>query len=266
VIALAFRRHCATAVMAAASVAGEGPLFLAEYVLRVIRVAVLLTLWRIIFAGRGEVSGLTLAAVLTYTLVAQALANQLDPRTGIEDAMWNGTFVNHFSRPMGIVGQFVAEMLGRWAVVLLCFTLPLFLLAPLFGVDPRPASAASGALATLSLGLGVSVGVALDFIFGALFVIVDTGVWVIENVRRAVGVLLSGALLPLALLPWGLGDIFSWLPFAAVASAPLRIYTATGDPRALMASQVLWSLILWPLALWMWRANRERLTGYGGGG
>jgi ABC-type uncharacterized transport system permease subunit len=31
-----------------------------------------------------------------------------------------------------------------------------------------------------------------------------------------------------------------------------------------MASQVVWAVVLWPLADWLWRANREKLVGYGG--
>jgi ABC-type uncharacterized transport system permease subunit len=257
------RPYWATAALSATSIAAESPLFLADYVLRFVRVAVLLTLWHTILRGRGEVSGMTLAAVLTYTLVAQAFADQLDPRSGISESMWNGSFQNHFTRPMGIVGQFAAEMSGHWSIGLVIFAVPLLLCAPLMGVDPRPVSPANGFLFMASLALGVSVGLALDFFFGALTVMLDIGEWVIESLRRAAATLLSGALLPLALLPWGLGDIFNWLPFAAVASAPLRIYTGTGDPLRLMATQALWSLLLWPLTQYLWRANRERLAGYG---
>ena len=71
-------------------------------------------------------------------------------------------------------------------------------------------------------------------------------------------------LLPLAVLPWGLGDAFQWLPFAAVASAPLRIFTGTGDPARLLLSQVVWSAVLWPLAGWLWTVQRERLVASGG--
>jgi ABC-type uncharacterized transport system permease subunit len=258
------QKYLATAALSATSIAAESPLFLADYVLRFVRVAVLLTLWRIVLGGHGEPSGMSLAAVLTYTLIAQAFADQLDPRSGIDDSMWNGSFQTHFTRPMGIVGQFAAEMCGRWSIGLAIFALPLLMCAPLFGVDPRPASATNGLLFVASLALGVSVGLALDFLFGALTVMLDTGVWVIESLRRAVATLLSGALLPLALLPWGLGDVLNWLPFAAMASAPLRIYTGTGDPLPLLATQALWSLLLWPLAQYLWRANRERLAGYGG--
>jgi len=75
---------------------------------------------------------------------------------------------------------------------------------------------------------------------------------------------LSGALVPLALLPWNLGAILQWLPFASLASAPLRIYTGTGDPRFLLALQAAWSVVLWVLARRLWQHYREQLVSYGG--
>jgi ABC-2 type transport system permease protein len=257
-------KYVKTASMAATAVAGDGLYAAADYLIRFLHAAVLLALWRVIFAGRGEVAGMDLSTVLTYTLVARAFSEQLQPRSGLEYAMWEGTVVSHFVRPMSIAGQFAAEMAGRWLPGLCLTALPLLLLAPLFGVDPRPATAAAGLLFLPSLLLAISVGLAIDFIFCVLAVALDTGVWLLQHVRLAVGTLLSGAVLPLALLPWNLGEVFAWLPFAAMASAPLRIYTGTGDPLALLLTQAGWSLLLWPLAGTLWRRQRERLAGYGG--
>ena len=257
-------KYVKTASMTASGYASEGYLFLGDYLLYVVRVVVLLAIWRTVLSGRAETSGMTLASVLTYTLVAQAFADQVEPRAGITNGMWDGTFASHFTRPMNVIGQFVAEMLGRWLTFFVFFTLPLLLCAPLLRVDPRPAGAVRGLLFPGSIALGVSVALALEFITGALTVQLEMGPWVLERLRHAVETVVSGALLPLALLPWGLGAVFQWLPFAAMASAPLRIYTGTGDPLPLMAGQLAWSLVLWPIAWWLWNANRERLSTYGG--
>jgi ABC-type uncharacterized transport system permease subunit len=32
----------------------------------------------------------------------------------------------------------------------------------------------------------------------------------------------------------------------------------------LLVAQAGWAVALWPLTLWLWRANREKLVGYGG--
>ena len=91
----------------------------------------------------------------------------------------------------------------------------------------------------LSLLLTMVVGVAFDFIFAALLTYVEGSAYIISRVRQALAVLLSGSVIPLALMPWGLGELLQWSPFASLASAPLRIYTGTGEPLLLIALQAL---------------------------
>ncbi len=253
-----------TASMAAGAVT-DHPLFLLSYALRLLRVVVLLALWRnVLLADHVGDGPLSLAGVLTYTLIAEVFADQLNVRTTLNQAFWEGTLVMRFLRPMGLMRQFSAEMLGPWCIDFVLFSIPLLLAAPALGVDPRPASPAAGALFVFSLGLAVLVGVAMDFLTGAVVVWLEQPVWLVEWIRAAIALLLSGALVPLVYYPWGLGDIFALLPFAAMAWAPLAIYTAAGSPPALILSQLFWAATLWPLGVWLWRANREKLVSYGG--
>jgi ABC-type uncharacterized transport system permease subunit len=263
-ILTSIRGYGATAAMAAGGFVGESRLFLIDYVLRFARVAVLLALWRIILAGQGEVSGMTLGAVLTYSLLAEIFSQPLSGRTEIIWALWQGDVATRFLQPTSIFGQFTAEAIGRWLVGLALFSLPLWLAAPLLGVNRWPASATAGATFAVSLPLGVAVALAVEFIFSGLVIALQQGIYAVDRVRVALTALLSGAVLPLALLPWGLGSVFDWLPFAAIASAPLRVYTGTGDPLRLVLLQAFWAIALWLFARWIWQINREQLSGYGG--
>ena len=116
----------------------------------------------------------------------------------------------------------------------------------------------SSALSSLSFDLSV-----YD-IFGALAVNLEQNVYAVDRVRGGLTALLSGVVLPLAVYPWGLGDVFGYLPFASVASAPLRIYTGTGDAASLLLIQAFWAVSLWPLSNWLWRVNRQKLVTFGG--
>lgn len=250
--------------MEATAQIGDNPLFLFDYGLRLLRVAVLLALWRALFAGRGVVGGMTVESVLTYTVIAEAFRSQLECRgSGVDGALWDGSIATRFLRPLSIFSQFAAEMLGRWLFGFCWFSIPLLLLSPLLGANPGPAGPAAAGAFTLSLALGVSVGLALEFIFGAV-VFLAKSVFAAAMVRDAAVTLFSGGLLPLALLPWGLGDALSWSPFAAMASTPLRIYTGAGEPLALLPLQAGWSLVLWLAAFYLWRARQERIVTYGG--
>lgn len=257
-------KYLKTAEMAFAGHFSDGPLVLLDYLLRALRVVILLALWRLVLSGRGDVSGMSLAAILTYTLIAEAFSPQLDVTTGIENTMWEGTLAMRFLQPIGIVANFTSELLGNWAIGFLTFSLPLLLVAPLLGVDPRPTSLVAGALFALSLGIAITLGIAVDFIFCGVAANFSQNIWMIKHIRAGLATILSGALLPLQLLPWGLGDVFTWLPFASMASAPLRLYTGNGDPAFLIPVQLFWSAALWPLATWIWTANREKLAFHGG--
>ncbi|HEY3281173.1 MAG TPA: ABC-2 family transporter protein [Armatimonadota bacterium] len=260
-----------TAALSAASLTTDGPLFLLDYLLRFLRVALLLSLWRVVMAHRGPVSGISLDALLTYTLITEVFAEPLACRTQLDVSIWEGSIAQRLLRPLPLVGHYAAETFGRWALSFCLFSLPLLAAAPLLGVDPLPGGERTGlamgartlAFCT-SLVLGVTIGLALEFLFGGLMARYDLSVWDLQGLRGALQGLASGALLPLAILPWGLGPMLKWLPFAGMASAPLRIYTATGPVSWLLAMQLGWGVALWLLTAWVWRANRERLVCYGG--
>jgi ABC-2 type transport system permease protein len=256
-------RYLKTAAMAA-GVIGDSPSFLLVYAVRLLRVLVLLALWRTILSDRVAAGPVSLPAVLTYTLIAEVFAEQLAVRTTLNDAFWDGTLVVRFLRPMGLVRQLSAEMLGRWTVDFLLVSVPLLLLAPVLEVDPRPVSPAAGLLFVVSLVMAILVGLAVEMLAGAAVVASEQPVWLVDYIRRAVATLLSGSLLPLAYYPWGIGDLFSRLPFAAMAWAPLAVYTGIGDPLTLLVSQAFWVVVLWPFARWLWQGNREKLVSYGG--
>jgi len=262
---MVIKKHWKTlSVVATESLHDQGLALIGNYTLRLLRVVFLISLWHTLLPKEGEVSGMTRDAVLTYTLIAEVFSGFISVRTGLDNALWRGDIANRLLRPVGIYGQFMAEMLGNRMPNLLLFSLPLFCLAPLFNINPLPTSPITGALFILSLALGILIGTAFDFIFASLLVFLEQSVYALMQIRDAVSVLLSGAIIPLALLPWGLGQVLTYLPFASVASAPLRIYTNTGDPLFLLSLQIAWTLVLWPIAHALWNFNRERLVSHGG--
>lgn len=260
----ALRAHLATASISAQSHVSESPLFAVTYGMRLVRVMLLLAVWGVVLAGRGTVSGMTLADVLTYTLIAEAFAEPLDCRTGIEWEFWDGSIARRLLRPAGLFAQLAAEMVGRWGFGLVFFSAPLMACAPLLGVRALPDGLRSAGLFALSLCLAVLVGLAIELIVSGLAAALDLEPYAMNNMRAAASWLLSGAFLPLALFPWGIGAIFAWLPFASMASAPLSIYTGTGDAARLLLMQVGWLAVLWPVARWVWRALGERMVSHGG--
>jgi ABC-2 type transport system permease protein len=258
-------KYSKSAAMVATQVFNDKPLGLvSNFALRLFHVAILLSLWRTVMADEGAVAGMSLEAVQTYTLIAAVFNAQLSGRTRIDDDLWSGKIANRLLRPMGIYGQILAEMVGGWIPDLLLFSLPLLLAAPLLGVDPWPATWMAGLWFAVSLTFAIAVGTALDLFFAACMVFLEHSIYALQRIRTALTLLLSGRLIPLALLPWGLGEYLELLPFASLVSAPLRIYTGTGDPHDLVPLQAAWAVVLWVAAHALWRHNRERLVTHGG--
>lgn len=255
--------YAKTVGMSAAAAIGDSRLLLADAGLRVVRVLVLVAIWRTL-VGPGEVvGGFTLPRLLTYTLLAEIFAEQLQAKSELDGWLWEGTIASRLQAPMSLVGQLASQLFGSWVFGFVAVSVPVLALAPLLGVDPLPASWSAGLMFVPSLVLAVAIGLAVDVILAAVTVAYGLTVWLVGMLRAALFGVLSGAILPLAILPWGLGAVFDWLPFASMASAPLRVYTATGS-AVLLALQAGWAVVLWLVAHHLWRTNRERLVGYGG--
>jgi ABC-type uncharacterized transport system permease subunit len=259
-----FRAHLATARIAVFGPLSDGPWAACSVALRFVRVLILLAIWRTLIPPGTSASGFGPGAVLTYSLVAEVFSAQLNVRTPIGLALWHGTIAPRFTWPMPLATQYAAEMAGEWVLPLVLVSAPLLLLAPLLGVDPLPASPARLALFALSLPLAIAVGIAIDMAAVVLIVRIDLGPRVLDAARAVVQAICSGAWVPLALLPFHLGAVFDWLPFASAASAPLRIYTGTGDPLPLLALQSAWAVALTATVWLAWNATRERVALYGG--
>lgn len=257
-------RYRASAWLAATGAAGDGLFSVVRYVIRLVRLLVLLAIWRGAIDATSPGGVAELARVLTYTLVAGAFANQLDARTDLGVAIWDGRIATWFVAPVRVFGLAVANTIGRWMPSLLGFTLPVLLCAPLVDVDPRPASVGAAALFVPSLALAIAIGFALDLLLVSVMARTGWSLWDMQRLRVAFGTLLSGAIVPLAYLPWGLADWVPWLPLAAMASAPLRVWTGDGDPASLILGQLAWAVVAWTGALAAWGTQRERLVGYGG--
>ena len=88
--------------------------------------------------------------------------------------------------------------------------------------------------------------------------------WIAYTIRRAAFSLLAGNVIPFAVLPWGLGNVLSLLPFGSLGGAALSVYSGTASPLQILPVQLLWNLILWPVTILIFRKSQERMVSHGG--
>ena len=259
-------RYIATIKLTAREKLSGGLLALyANYILRLFYLIPLLYLWRGLFASgvaraSDEALEMTLPQILSYTYVSALLSEQLGVRTPMSSWLSSDAFINACRRPTHILADFAAQTVGGWLQTLLLFSLPMALLAPLFGVSMLPASA----WVLPSLLLCVSLGFAIDYLFACFILRLKNATWLAYSIRMAVTSLFSGSLIPFALLPWGIGDWLRLSPFGSLAGAPLAIFAGMEPPLPLLAAQLFWNLAIWPLTLVCFNKSRERMVSYGG--
>ena len=165
-----------------------------------------------------------------------------------------------YGRPLSVLGQLVAQTVGGWLPMLMLFSVPMAVIAPLFGVRLLPESP----LFFLSLLLCISLGFSVDVLFACLSIKLRNMNWLIGRIRMAIVSLLSGTVIPIKLLPFGIADIMKYQPFACLGGAPLAVFTGSADVKEVIILQLFWNLILWPLALLAFHKSQEGMVSYGG--
>lgn len=233
---------------------------LGQYVMKAAGLAAMLWIWRVLLLQGADAQGMTLRQLSAYTILSAALEPLLNVRTPASNWLHDGALLGLYQRPSPLFGQLVAHTAGGWLLPLLAFSLPVLLLAAALGAYLAPESG----WFFLSLPLAVSQGFAVDFLFACLLIRMRNLEWPVHSMREALSVLLTGALIPFAALPWGLGDWLALSPLGTLAGAPLSLFTGLGDAARLIPAQIVWNLTLWPLAMHCFRRSKERMVSYGG--
>ncbi len=230
------------------------------YAIRILRLIALISLWTALFSQGAKTEGMTLPMLLSYTAVSVALSDLIDVRTPASSWMHEGSILSQYMRPMGIFPQLAADTVGGWITPFLLFSLPVLLISSALNINVLPQSP----WFFISLALSISLGFAIDFLFACLVIRMQNAAWLVEVIRRAITALLSGAVIPFALLPWGIGKILVLSPFASQAGAPLSLFTGLAGVIDVIPFQVFWNLMLWPVTLFVFRKSRERMVSHGG--
>jgi ABC-type uncharacterized transport system permease subunit len=263
-IALYARQMRATAAIEASSIAGEGALFLVRWLLRLLRAAALVGLWYQLGEHNALAAGASIKQLAAYTVLSEAAGDLLRMRTGMEFAFFNGSVALRLLRPFGLLQQFAAEGMGRALLGIVCFGAPLVVGAACIGIPAYPLSLPRLGCFLVSMPLAILTGLAMEYVLIGIGVVYSLHPYTVNNLREAAFGVLSGAFIPLTLLPHGVGHFAALLPFASQAAAPLEIATGMGAAAPLLRLQCFWAVTLWIAAAWVWRWNREKVVLYGG--
>lgn len=239
---------------------------IAEYIVYFLQFQILCLIWRSLAASGADLGGMELPQLLTYTLLSSVFRQQLDITTPATAALWEGSIIGRYTRPMPVIGSMIAETIGKdWIAVFLFYSLPLLVTAPLFGISSLPVEPLRLGLGLLSLFLSTMISFAVDMLFSSLAMWMKNGCWAAIDVRDAIFSLLAGTVIPFSLFPWGLGNIFKYLPIGSIGNAPLAIMSGLSDAYGeLIGLQLFWAVVLWIIGLKVFGKSKERMVSYGG--
>ena len=144
--------------------------------------------------------------------------------------------------------------------MLLLFSMPMFLAAPLFKIRILPETL----WAIPSLALSVSLGFAFEILFYCVTVRLRNVSWLTYVIRSAVTSFFSGTVIPFTILPFGMDRWINYQPFGSLGGAFLALYVGSAEALEIIPVQLFWNVVIWSAATVWFQKSKERMVSFGG--
>ncbi|MCL6450654.1 MAG: ABC-2 family transporter protein [Acetobacteraceae bacterium] len=242
--------------------------FWLEFPATLLRMVLLVCLWRALYGRLPQAGGLTLPQMTTYALVALALRStyefELEPL--VEERVHSGQIAVDLLRPVPFQLYLLADVAGTNLSHLLFRLLPLGLVTVVgFGALLPPSWAQAGWF-LLAAVLGF-------FILFNFFYLVSLAAFWVVNVfafylgSRLIITFFSGAVVPLWFFPPWLEAVARWLPFQFAYQFPVSVYLGRVTGPALVQGLLLqagWGLALALVGRAVWGLGCRKVVLHGG--
>jgi ABC-2 type transport system permease protein len=236
-------------------------------VLNVISMAILVFFWRAIYADTSTISGLGQNQTITYILLAFIFM----PLTS-NDLVWEfgsnlreGMMIHHLLRPINFQGMNYAQTLGG-LVTRLVLQFPVVLVAVLvFGLR-LPMDLLTWLAFIVSAMLGFTVMFFFNW-FLACLTFYTTEIWGLGVLIEGMTFFLSGALVPLVMMPVWMRTVVLSVPFAQALAVPVGLLsgiTPLNDAPRIWLIQLLWIIGMWIISTLFFRVAVRKITVQGG--
>jgi len=209
-------------------------------------------LWSAIFDTRELVAGFTFNGMITYYILSSFLA-QLD-QSGrsagqISGEIRDGSFSKYMVRPISIFGHFAFQAIGK-SVFLFSFNLfAAFLWIFIFRIEfVFTGDIAAILFSILILGMGLLFMMQLNYFIGILaFKFLE--VWIFIMLKDNLLQFMTGALIPLSLLPVRFLLVMKLFPFYYTLYIPTMLFMGEkrGEIPAAVGILFCWNLLFWIL-------------------
>jgi ABC-2 type transport system permease protein len=236
-------------------------------VLSIISMAIMVFFWQAIYADTSSISGLELEQTLQYILLAFIFAplanNELVWEFGSN--LREGMMIHHLLRPINFQGMNYVQSLGS-LVTQLAMQIPMVVVAVLLFGLRFPHDIVTWVAFIISALLGYTVMFFFNW-FLACFTFYTTEIWGLGVLIQGMTFFLSGALVPIVMMPEWLQTIVLSVPFAQALGVPISLLTGitplSEAPRVWL-SQILWIFAMWLISTLFFRVAVRKITVQGG--
>lgn len=214
----------------------------------IFKILLAFVLWGAVFEKTESISGFTFDSMLTYYLLS-AFISQLDQSTAVgwqvSSDIRNGRFSKYLIRPIGVFRYFAAQSAGASAFLLIFNVIAAVVWIFLFQIEFSLTGHPYLILAACTLiFLGLLFMVQLNYFIGILafkFLDVTAFMMIKENIIQFV----TGALIPLSLLPPTALHVMMYFPFYYMSYLPAMLLMGKNSGEALQGILIL---TLWNIA------------------
>ncbi|MDE7222331.1 MAG: ABC-2 family transporter protein, partial [Acetatifactor sp.] len=225
-------------------------------------------LWKVIFNGRESISGFTFDSMLSY-YIFNSFLTQLDLSRGISEEIHNrirgGSFSKYIVLPISTEGYFLAMEAGVVLFYLVFDLIAAFAWVLIFGIRLQVTGEVQIILCALLMTLlGLLFMVQLNYYLG-LLTLKYRGIGTFLMIKNNLAALITGSIVPLALLPEGVVQLMRLLPFYYVTYLPSMLMTGRCREEALTGLAVLavWCLVMQAAIYLTWEKYSRKYDGVG---
>jgi ABC-2 type transport system permease protein len=221
-----------------------------------------------LYAGKGEVNGLTLNAAVSYVGITQAMIAYLTLFGSMDlmNTIYTGTIGTDLLRPVSYFIYWMGRDFGKSLVNLVGRGIIFILLYNLFFPISFPAQFEQWLL------LGISLILSWAISFSWRYLVNLAAFWTpdargILRIAFMLSQFLSGFIMPLRLLPDWFTALTQYTPFPAMVNTPTEIYLGTLSGARVwdaLWGQLIWFAVLALLAQIVFRSGLRRLVIQGG--
>jgi ABC-2 type transport system permease protein len=241
------------------------PSFLVRNLFFLVIVFIFWSLWKVIYAGRSSVAGLTLVQTLWYLTFTETIElSKGRVFVQVQEEVRDGTLSVALTKPYGYPLYHLSRSLGESLVRIVPILVEGFLLGLLL-VGPLPGYAASLPMGLVLIVAGLVLSTTWMLLIGLLsFWLEEVGpfYWILQKLVFILG----GMFIPINLFPGWLGGIAKALPFAFSAYWPA--YTMVTGSRDAFVTGLLgalgWTALFGAAVALVYARGRRRVQAQGG--